>query len=254
MASGRSIGRESTAEPGQESTQPGRARLLEEVPELGEGLTDQELRAATESLLPLSYSLPVGEWTPQSGSSFESALGLMILDGLVIRRVSAGQAVGVGIELLGHNDLLRPWQQDSASFVDSAFDVIQTTRVAVLDQRATALMSQWPPLVANVVGLALARSRSLVLQAAIMNTTGVERRLHALLWALAEKWGTVSTDGVAFKLQVPQRVLAQIIGCRRPTVSTAIQSLREEGLIDTAQDGRWVLRDRPPQPSATSSG
>jgi CRP/FNR family cyclic AMP-dependent transcriptional regulator len=200
----------------------------------------------------MSYLLPAGEWTPQASSELERALGLMVLDGLVLRRVSAGH-LGVGIELLGPHDLLRPWQQDSASFAHSAWDVIETTRVAVLDERATGLMSQWPPLVANIVALALARSRSLALQAAIMNARGVEARVHLLLWALAEKWGTVSTDGVAFGLQVPQRVLAQMIGCRRPTMSTAIQSLREKGLIDSTPDGRWILLDHPPEPSAASA-
>jgi hypothetical protein len=252
VALGRSTVPERTADR-RESTQTGRIRLLEAAPELGQGLTDQDLLAARESLVPISYPLPSDEWTPQAISGVERALGLLILDGFVLRRVSAGHGTGLGIELLGPHDLLRPWQQDSASFADSAFDVIETSHVAVLDEPMTALMCQWPPLVANVVALALTRSRSLALQAAIMNTTGIEVRVHALLWALAEKWGTVSSDGVTFKLQLPQRVLAQIIGCRRPTVSTAIQSLREKGLIDATQDGRWVLLDQPPEPSTMST-
>ena len=40
------------------------------------------------------------------------ALGLLVLDGLIIRRV--GVAGRFGAELLGDGDLLRPWEREDA--------------------------------------------------------------------------------------------------------------------------------------------
>jgi hypothetical protein len=41
-------------------------------------------------------------------------------------------------------------------------------------------------------------------------------------------------------------MLAAIIGARRPTVSTALGALRDDGLVERIEDG-WLLRGEPPQ-------
>ena len=57
--------------------------------------------------------------------------------------------------------------------------------------------------------------------------TRVERRLKALFWHLAERWGRVSGDGVIVPLALTHRILGQLVGARRPTVSTALSELAE---------------------------
>jgi CRP-like cAMP-binding protein len=87
----------------------------------------------------------------------------------------------------------------------------------------------------------------LATQAAIMSIVGVEQRLHALLWALAERWGHVGEQGVELTLKVHQQVLAEMVGARRPTVSIALGSLSDQGLLSSPAAGRWILEGEPPE-------
>jgi hypothetical protein len=90
------------------------------------------------------------------------------------------------------------------------------------------------------------RSRTLALQSAIMSIVGIEERLRALLWAFAERWGAVVPDGVEIKVNVPQSVLAEMIGARRPTVSLALGTLCDRGQLIAPEPGRWILQGKPP--------
>jgi DNA-binding transcriptional ArsR family regulator len=229
---------------GSEHADAERIRLLEAVPELARGLSREESAAATESIVAASHAIPTGKWAPHAVAEPAGALGLMLLDGFVLRAVSVGR--GTGTELLGRHDLLRPWQEDAASFSESGFNVLEPARIAILDESVSAVMCRWPPVITGIVGLAMARSRSLAFQAAIMSVIGIEARLLATLWALAEKWGRVGRRGVTLELHLPQRILAQIVGSRRPTVSMALQTLKRDGLIDTDEEGRWLLHGKPP--------
>jgi Crp-like helix-turn-helix domain len=47
----------------------------------------------------------------------------------------------------------------------------------------------------------------------------------ALFWHLAERWGRVSGNGVLVPLALTHRILGQLVGARRPTVSTALREL-----------------------------
>jgi hypothetical protein len=74
----------------------------------------------------------------------------------------------------------------------------------------------------------------------------VDRRLKALFWHLAERWGRVSGDGVIVPLALTHRILGQLVGARRPTVSTALSELAERGELVRRPDGSWLLRGDPP--------
>ncbi|MDX6554241.1 MAG: family transcriptional regulator, cyclic receptor protein, partial [Miltoncostaeaceae bacterium] len=85
---------------------------------------------------------------------------------------------------------------------------------------------------------------------AISQLTRVDRRLKALFWHLAERWGRVSGDGVVVPLALTHRILGQLVGARRPTVSTALSELASSGELVRRDDGSWLLRGDPPDPSA----
>jgi CRP/FNR family cyclic AMP-dependent transcriptional regulator len=72
------------------------------------------------------------------------------------------------------------------------------------------------------------------------------RHLKALFWHLAERWGRVSGDGVVVPLALTHRILGQLVGARRPTVSTALSELAERGELVRRSDGSWLLRGDPP--------
>ena len=46
-------------------------------------------------------------------------------------------------------------------------------------------------------------------------------------------------------LNISHRLLAQLIGARRPTVSTAVGALIREGNVTRRPDGAWIVRDEP---------
>jgi CRP-like cAMP-binding protein len=71
-----------------------------------------------------------------------------------------------------------------------------------------------------------------------------------LLWALAERWGRVSTQGVRLPLQLPHRTLATLVGARRPSVTTALSGLARDGLVERTDDG-WLLHGDPAEVFAT---
>jgi CRP-like cAMP-binding protein len=56
----------------------------------------------------------------------------------------------------------------------------------------------------------------------------------------------VTPDGVRLELPLTHAVLGKLVGAHRPSVTTALGSLVDRGLVVRAEDG-WVLRE----PSAT---
>jgi CRP/FNR family cyclic AMP-dependent transcriptional regulator len=65
----------------------------------------------------------------------------------------------------------------------------------------------------------------------------------------------VSGEGVVVPLALSHRVLGQLVGARRPTVSSAISELGRRGELLRRDDGSWVLKGEPtgePDPEATA--
>jgi CRP-like cAMP-binding protein len=82
-------------------------------------------------------------------------------------------------------------------------------------------------------------------QRTLSHIRGLECRLLTLFWHLADRWGRVRADGVLLELRLSHEVLADLVGARRPSVSTAMGRLEREGRI--ARSGRaWLLRGLPP--------
>ena len=118
--------------------------------------------------------------------------------------------------------------------------------VAVLDRRFAAEMTRYPEITASLFDRLSERSLRLATTQAISQLTRVDRRLKALFWHLAERWGRVSGDGVIVPLALTHRILGQLVGARRPTVSTALSELAERGELTRRPDGSWLLRGDPP--------
>lgn len=184
-----------------------------------------------------------GPWELAEGGSEE--LAYLVVSGMLLRRVRLPG--GRSVELLGVGDLLLPWREERASFSVSEWQVVDRARLAVLDLRAGSPLSQSATALGAIAARAVDRSRGLALQSAIMSIVGIEERLRALLWAFAERWGTVVADGAEIEMNVPQSVLAEMIGARRPTVSMALGGLRDRGLLLSSEPGRWVLAGGPPE-------
>ncbi len=227
-----------------------RISLLEVEPELGSALGQEQRDAAEIGLQAPIVALSPGNWDPPTEAESEG-FGYLVVEGMLLRRVSIQG--GRSVEMLAAGDCLLPWREESASFSRAEWQVIDRVRLAVLDLRPGSVISRWPAIAATIAGRAIDRSRWLALQSAIMSIVGIEDRIHALLWGLAERWGEVVPGGTRLEMDVPQVVLAEMVGARRPTVSLALGNLRDRGLVETDGSGSWLLKGPPPPPEAEPS-
>jgi CRP/FNR family transcriptional regulator, cyclic AMP receptor protein len=220
--------------------------VLAEDPDLADAIPPTERQLAIEQCVAREVRLQRGGWSGRQADLLPDGIGLLVLEGLLIRRV--GIEGGFGAELLGQGDLLRPWQGEDAQPTlprTSGWRVLQPTRIALLDRRAAQRFAHYPQLTGRFVARALERSRNLAINMAIVHHARVETRLHMLFWHLADRWGRVRTDGVVVALHLTHAVLADLVSARRPTVTTALSRLGEQGLI-RANSGEWLLSGEPP--------
>jgi DNA-binding transcriptional ArsR family regulator len=229
-----------------------RSPLLELDPDLGRLLTAEALAAARRDVLVPVYQRPCGPWpfgALPSGTT--TPLGLLILDGILTADVEIDTVVSS--ELLGPGDLMRPWPPPAREPLlahENRWTVLTPCRLAVLDQRCAASLRRYPEIYAVLMERMDLRARRLATSQAIAELNGVDRRLLAMFWHLAELWGRVTRGGVMLPLALPHWLLAQLVGARRPTVSAGLAKLRRDGAIERRRDGTWLLLGRPPSGAA----
>lgn len=184
-----------------------------------------------------------GEWQPPSPP--RESLGLLVVDGLLIRTVELqGRRCP---ELVGAGDLLRPWDDIDASLAHvTSWTALERASVAVLDMRFCAVVGRWPTVTAQLVKRGIERSRALSVHLAIVHVRHADLRLHMLLWHLADRWGRVTPDGVHLPVRLTHEMLAELVCMRRPTASSALNELARRGDIARREDGTWLLTGRPP--------
>jgi hypothetical protein len=215
--------------------------ILEVDPELGENLAPEALALARRHVLARVERAERGLWEPSEGEWAQAGVGLLVLDGLVLRELAlVGRETA---ELLGPGDVLRPHDHDEgfeALPVHAEWHVCEAASFAVLDHRFVSVAGRWPELLDAIVGRAMKRSRRLAVQLAISRVTRVDERLLIILWKLAERWGKVSPDGVRLPVAVTHETLARLVGARRPSVTTALGRLSRLGMVQRVRGG-WLL-------------
>src|SRR6201989_2331304 len=130
----------------------GMAPLLDLDPDLGRGLPPALYEQVRRWLVVPVWSLRRGHWAAGLEPG-DDMMGFLVLDGVIARSVSLGRIAYP--ELLGAGDLLRPWQPHAHPgplAVQVEWQVIEPSRVAVLDHRFGGLVCRWPEGVDEVVG------------------------------------------------------------------------------------------------------
>ncbi len=226
------------------------ASLLELDPELGALLSPERRANATRDLRVRVTGFPVGEWDGGRLAEADPAhYGLLVVEGVLAREVVLSGLVST--ELLGSGDVVRPWQLEGAPRllpVDVRWNALSHVRLALLDRRVAAQLGAYPEIGAVIVDRLSERSQRLAVVRAIARLTRVEEKLAALFWHLAERWGHVASDGITVPLALPHRLIGELIGARRPTVSTALAELAADGRVVRRGDGTWLLTGDPPSP------
>jgi CRP/FNR family transcriptional regulator, cyclic AMP receptor protein len=220
--------------------------ILAEDPDLAAELRNDRLERAIQDCAAPVVRFDPGDWSPPATSDMQSGLGLLLLDGLVVRRVGVGGRVGS--ELLGEGDLLRPWEDEEPAAPtgqNGRWRVLQGGRLAILDRDFTPRVCRYPEVVSALVGRAVRRSRCLAVTMAILHHPRIDVRLHMLLWELAERWGHVHRDGVHLPLRLTHAMLAELVAARRPTVTKALGELAGHAAVVWTGD-HWLLKGGPP--------
>jgi CRP/FNR family cyclic AMP-dependent transcriptional regulator len=221
-------------------------RLLEEDPDLAEAIAEPRRAEAVGRCIAATMRVPRGRWPIPPSVALPGGVGLLVLDGLLLRRVGVDGRFGA--EILGEGDLLRPRldavPQTSLS-VTRGWRVLTPLRLAVIDVEAARRCAEYPELMGSFVDRALDRTRNLQILMAIVHHARVNVRVHTLLWHLADRWGRVRSEGVLLPLSITHSVLADMVAARRPTVTTALSELARMDLVRPVEGGWLLLGDRP---------
>jgi acetylornithine deacetylase/succinyl-diaminopimelate desuccinylase-like protein len=70
-------------------------------------------------------------------------------------------------------------------------------------------------------------------------------KLLATLWHLASNWGRVTPEGVYIPFRLTHEVLGEILGAKRPSVTTAMTQLQRRGEIAIGAGGGYLLKGNP---------
>ena len=221
--------------------------LLDLDPDLGQLLEGDRLVAGRRELRVAVHTLDAGPWDVDklSGASPDH-IGLLVLDGILAREVLVSDTVST--ELLGPGDVVRPWRLSEPSSLlrhGIRWNVLARSRIALLDRRFAVQLTHFPEVNAAIIDRVNERALRLAITQAISQLNRVDRRLLALFWHLAERWGRMTPEGVALPLTLSHRMLGQLIGARRPTVSTALGELDKEREVVRRDDGSWLLTGAP---------
>lgn len=228
--------------------------ILKEDPDLGEGLPPEIRRAATQRLHARVVVAERARWLPPDLDP-HTTYGLLVLDGLLGRRLRIGRAQST--ELLGCGDILRPWEEPCIWNLippESDWRVFRPARLAVLDEAITRLIGQRPELVIAFSGRLLRRARYSEYIMAVSNLRQVEHRLVATLWHLASNWGHVTPEGICMPFHLTHGLLGEIIGAQRPSVTSAMQRLQRGGHVSPREGGGYLLTGDPTEIVRTELG
>ena len=221
--------------------------LLDLDAELAEKLTEAELAEARPHVVGDLHRVRRGTWDPPP----ERPLAVLVLDGpLLLQRTIASST---GVELLGDGDIVLLGRDGAAPGfleVDTTWLALDEAKVICLDDRFGRALRQWPKLGVEVMERTEQRTERVVTLNAISQHVRVDTRVLLALWYLSERWGHVTPDGVLLEVALTHRMLASVVGARRPSVTTAISQLQRTGRLERRDEG-WLLLGAPPDVDGT---
>ena len=223
------------------------ANVLLEDPDLRHAVPDDKREAAVRGSAAATVFVSAGTWDPRADAHRAyRGFGLLVLDGVLVRRVGYEQRIGA--ELLGPGDLLRPQEHDGEEATlpfEATWRVLSPLRLAVLDRRWSERMAPFPDVAIELAARSLVRARRLANMFTVAQHPKLDQRLHLLLWELADRFGRVHADGVHMNLPLTHELISHLAGARRPSVSSALARLAERGLLERTDTG-WVIHGDPP--------
>jgi CRP/FNR family cyclic AMP-dependent transcriptional regulator len=185
-------------------------------------------------------------WAKEDAAPARDGLGLLVLEGTLVRRV--GLEGRYGAELLSVGDVVQPSEHDGEDATlpfEATWRVLSPLRLAVLDLRWMGRMAPFPEVTAELTRRVLARSRRLASMLAIAQHHRLEDRLRLFFWQLADRYGRVGPDGVRLDVSLTHDLISHLVGAHRPSVSSALARLERAGHVRRLDRG-WLLTGEPP--------
>jgi CRP/FNR family cyclic AMP-dependent transcriptional regulator len=232
----------------------GRISLVDEDPDLLKGFEAPTAGAVRRASTVHVMELEAGPWR-RGRKPPTPTYGLFVLDGVLSRGVVIQGRRSA--ELLGPGDILRPGASDdidSSVDFDVAWEMLEATRLALLDHDFATAVAPWPELTAALMDRIMRRAHALAFHLAVSHLKLVENRLLVILWYYADRWGRVTPSGVLLPVRMTHGLLARVVGARRPSVSTALGRLQDRGLVERTVNGHWLLLGPPPRELEALSG
>lgn len=200
--------------------------------------------------------LPAGPFDPHRlVEDSRDWLGLLVIDGLALVQVAGGRAP-IGW-LVGAEDLIRPWEMAEVSLLKAAtWQALSPLRLALLDGDFARRVEGLGLVTGALTAKAMQTCHWLFAKSVVTGTSVIEERLLLLFALLGERWGKATAGGVLVAMPLTHKVLATLVGARRPSVSTALTGLSAAGLLERTAEG-WLLcrtapNGRPPRPRCWS--
>jgi len=213
-------------------------------PDLLDGLPAAAAEALTARVRTRALTMPAGEWATLPPTH----LGYLVVEGLAIRSTRLGHRPS--LEVIGTGDLVEPWVEEPEATVPPAvcYRAETATVLAALDADFERVALRCGSVAGALIERVMLRARRLAAQNALSSVTPIERRVLLALWQLADRWGRVTPRGTLIPFQLSHRLIAEVVGATRPTVSSAVADLRRADLVERVEAG-WLVR----QPAAADA-
>jgi CRP-like cAMP-binding protein len=168
----------------------------------------------------------------------------VILHGTVKIHIEQGGR-DVILSVLGSGDLLGEMSLiDSVGRSASALTLENSLMLWMDKTTFNYLLDNFPPVARNLVKILSARVRlsDQVIQS--LATLDVNGRVARQILAFAERYGHETPEGVQIHIVLTQGDLADLVGASRKRVNQAMVFFKEQGLVSTDANGRFIIHDK----------
>jgi CRP-like cAMP-binding protein len=142
-------------------------------------------------------------------------------------------------DVVGELCVARDSRGDRAVALDSA-EAIDVSYAEVL-----SVLTAQPELLAKLIEVFCASLTEAYDQIMTLATEDLTGRVVRVLLNLASKLGSPNDDPVSIPAYLTQEEISQMVGARRERVSTILNSLRRQGLVNYSSRGHFILYTRP---------